>query len=136
MDLSHQNLYSLPSLHPHLLFPTHCAVAFFASFAAFAEPVKNRSIHVIDGDTIVYQGQTVRLVGFDTPESGSRARCESERSQAAVATFRLRNLVASGGLDLTIVPCACPLGTEGTLRCNFGRAPASSLQRTVTLARY
>jgi hypothetical protein len=30
--------------------------------------------------------------------------------------------VASGGLDLRLVPCACRPGTEGTPRCNYGRA--------------
>jgi hypothetical protein len=32
---------------------------------------------VIDGDTIATRGQTVRLVGFDTPEAGPNAGCES-----------------------------------------------------------
>ena len=32
-------------------------------------------IEVIDGDTVRQQGFTYRLVGFDTPERGDRARC-------------------------------------------------------------
>jgi hypothetical protein len=45
----------------------------------------------------------VRLVGFDTPEPESLARCEAERTLAARATSRLRQLVAGGSLDLAIV---------------------------------
>jgi endonuclease YncB( thermonuclease family) len=32
-------------------------------------------IFVIDGDTISARGRVVRLVGFDAPETGNRARC-------------------------------------------------------------
>jgi endonuclease YncB( thermonuclease family) len=78
-------------------------------------------IQVIDGDTIRANGQVYRLVGFDAPESGLNAKCESERTLAARATSRLRQIVAAGGLGLDRVPCACPAGTEGTQRCNYGR---------------
>jgi endonuclease YncB( thermonuclease family) len=63
-----------------------------------AEPIAPGAIEVIDGDTIRAHGRTVRLVGFDTPESGFRARCESERTLAAKTTFRLRQLVSGSGL--------------------------------------
>jgi hypothetical protein len=66
-------------------------------------------------------GETFRLVGFDAPET-YRARCASERELGNRATFRLRQLVATGGLDLERVPCACRTGTEGTPRCNYGRS--------------
>jgi hypothetical protein len=79
-------------------------------------------IRVLDGDTVRYQSRTVRLVGFDTPETGDRARCEHERTLGARATSRLRELVTTRSADLTLVPCACPPGTEGTRSCNFGRA--------------
>jgi endonuclease YncB( thermonuclease family) len=84
-------------------------------------PISPGSIQVLDGDTIRTRGAVYRLVGFDTPESGSSARCERERQLAAAATRRLRQLVAGGGLILTRVRCACAAGTEGTQRCNFGR---------------
>jgi hypothetical protein len=58
-----------------------------------ADPIAPGAIEVIDGDTIRAHGRTVRLVGFDAPESGLRARCESERALAAKATSRLRQLV-------------------------------------------
>jgi hypothetical protein len=48
------------------------------------------SITVVDGDTVRANGQTYRLAGFDTPESGSLSRCERERKLANAATNRLR----------------------------------------------
>ena len=94
-------------------------VALIASSAA-AEPIATGAIQVIDGDTISSRGQTVRLVGFDTPEAGMNAMCEAERNLAARATSKLRQLVAGGGLDLTLVRCSCPAGTEGTPACIEG----------------
>ena len=90
--------------------------------SATAEPIASGAIQVIDGDTIATRGQTVRLVGFDTPEPENLARCEAERSLAARATAKLRQLVAGGSLDLTLVRCSCLTGTEGTPACNRGRA--------------
>ena len=101
------------------------AVAFLAiliaATMASAEPIQPGAVQVIDGDTIGIGGKTVRLVGFDTPEAVN-ARCEAERSLAAKATDKLRQLVAAGGLDLSQVACACPPGTEGTTACNYGRS--------------
>jgi endonuclease YncB( thermonuclease family) len=93
-----------------------------ATITVSADPIASGSIQVIDADTIRVDGVTVRLVGFDAPEGGSKARCESERALAARATFRLRQLVALGGLDLRLVSCGCRAGTEGTPACNHGRA--------------
>jgi endonuclease YncB( thermonuclease family) len=76
---------------------------------------------VLDGDTVPWQGRTVRLVGFDTPETGDRARCQSERANGDSATARLRELIVSGTVKLELVRCACPPGSEGTKACNFGR---------------
>ena len=86
------------------------------------EPVGADAVAVVDGDTIRARGKTIRLVGVDTPEVGSHARCDHERALAARATARLRQLVAQEDLDLRLVPCACPRGTEGTHSCNYGRA--------------
>jgi endonuclease YncB( thermonuclease family) len=91
-------------------------------WATLASPIELGAIKVVDGDTIRASGRTFRLVGFDTPETGSRARCESERTLGAAASRRLRQLVAGGGLDLEQVACACKPGTEGMLVCNHGRA--------------
>jgi hypothetical protein len=48
-----------------------------------ADPINPADVYVIDGDTIRVAGRTVRLVGFDAPELGSRAYCGLERMLAA-----------------------------------------------------
>ena len=48
---------------------------------------------VVDGDTVSLAGQSIRLVGFDTPET-YRAECASERRLGDAATDRLRDLLA------------------------------------------
>ena len=78
-------------------------------------------IDVIDGDTVRSGGHVYRLVGYNTPESGDNAGCRRERVKAADATWRLRQLIASGVAKLEHVRCACPDGTEGTDACNHGR---------------
>src|SRR4051794_10625865 len=93
----------------------------FAAQMANASPLSSGQVEVLDGDTIRTAGETFRLVGFDAPET-YRARCPSERELGSRATYRLRQLVAGGGLDLERIACSCPNGTEGTLRCNYGRS--------------
>jgi endonuclease YncB( thermonuclease family) len=100
--------------------PLTLILAFVASIAN-ASPLDPGQVEVLDGDTIRVAGETFRLVGFDAPET-YRARCASERELGNRATFRLRQLVATGGVDLERVPCACRIGTEGTPRCNYGRS--------------
>jgi endonuclease YncB( thermonuclease family) len=51
---------------------------------------------VIDGDTVRFDGGVYRLLGFDTPERGDRARCDDERRRSDTATARLRTLIAGG----------------------------------------
>jgi endonuclease YncB( thermonuclease family) len=91
------------------------------AFAASASPIEPGQVEVIDGDTIRIASETFRLIGFDTPET-YRAQCSSERELGNRATFRLRQLVAGGGLDLERVACSCRTGTQGTAACNHGRA--------------
>src|SRR3954452_10822197 len=78
-----------------------------------AGPIETGAIQVVDGDTIQAHGVTYRLIGLDAPETGSRARCEAERTGGAAATFRMRQLVAGGGLDLEPVRSSCPTATKG-----------------------
>jgi hypothetical protein len=75
------------------------------------EPRQSGPIEVIDGDTVRLQGVEYRLVGFDTPERGDKARCDHERRRAEEARERLRKLVAGGGTSFKRVACAC-LGHE------------------------
>jgi endonuclease YncB( thermonuclease family) len=89
---------------------------------ARSEPIEPGAVQVVDGQTIRARGQAVRLVGFDTPPVGINAHCEGERSLAAQAARRLQALVAGGELDLQIMPCSCPAGPQGTLRCNSSQA--------------
>jgi len=106
-------------------------VGFFLVFSisiANALPLDQNEVEVLDGDTIRVAGETFRLVGFDAPET-YRARCSSERELGNRATFRLRQLVAQGGLDLERVQCSCRPGTEGTPRCNYGRSCATLRSR-------
>jgi micrococcal nuclease len=81
-------------------------------------------IHVIDGDTVRLDGQTIRLVGFNAPET-VRPECDRERELGDRATQRVRQLVANGRLELDFLPCSCPPGTQGTPSCNYGRRCAS-----------
>jgi hypothetical protein len=67
-------------------------IAALLAAPALGSPIEPGAVRVIDGDTIEDRGAVFRLVGFDTPEAGSRAGCESERTLAAAASRRLRQL--------------------------------------------
>ena len=57
------------------------------------ETVTPNRLMVVDGDTVRLAGETIRLIGFDTPET-YRAECDSERQRGDAATQRLRELLA------------------------------------------
>jgi len=61
---------------------------------ALAAPAAAEGPRVIDGDTIVHQGQTIRIMGLDAPEV--HHRCEAERALAERARARLAQLLADG----------------------------------------
>ncbi len=57
------------------------------------------SFRVIDGDTLedMRADITYRIVNIDTPETGSRARCEAERNLGNRATQQARAMITSAG---------------------------------------
>ena len=81
---------------------------------AGAECTDEPSFAVIDGDTLrlIPEDRLVRLVGYDTPETGGRAGCRSEAQLADQARERLRSLLYNYSAILCI-----PADTE----CGFGR---------------
>jgi endonuclease YncB( thermonuclease family) len=92
-----------------------------AATAVHAEPIASQDIYVLDGNTIDMHGQRIRLAGFDAPEEGQSARCASERTLAARTAARLRQIIRRADkIDLQMVACPCPPGTEGTPQCNNG----------------
>ncbi|WP_192255053.1 thermonuclease family protein [Mesorhizobium silamurunense] len=89
-------------------------------------PLARTQFTITDGDTIRLDGAAkgTRLVGFNAPES-IEPRCAVEADLGRRAKARLTELVASAKLELKMIPCSCPAGTEGTDRCNYGRSCGS-----------
>lgn len=54
---------------------------------------------VIDGDTIHYNGQSIRIEGFNTPEVFSPG-CEAEKALGDRATLRLAQLLNQGPFEI------------------------------------
>ncbi len=79
------------------------------------------ALRVVDGDTVAIGETVFRLNGFDAPETGPRARCDSERDLGERAKRRLVELVITTDISLTPIACSCRPGTEGTARCNHAR---------------
>jgi endonuclease YncB( thermonuclease family) len=99
----------------------------FTVTAVYAEPIASNDIYVLDGNTIDMHGKSIRLMGFDVPDEGQRARCAAERTLAARAAARLRQIISRGDkVDLQIVACPCAPGSEGMQQCNNG-APCGRL---------
>src|SRR6185436_3299101 len=92
-----------------------CVVAIILTGTAAAAPIQSGDVYVLDGDTVRIHDQrpNVRLVGFNAPETGARAKCDAERALGRKATGRVRDLVLQGKLDFEFVACACKPGTEG-----------------------
>ncbi len=71
------------------------------------------AVRVIDGDTIQYRGQRIRIADINTPEVSSPA-CASEAALGAEATRRLEELLAAG--PVTFAPA-----TDGRDEDVYGR---------------
>jgi endonuclease YncB( thermonuclease family) len=57
----------------------------------------SETVVLVDGDTLKYDGEIIRLVDIDTPES-FHSRCAQELVLALAAKARLRQLVDAGPL--------------------------------------
>ena len=64
------------------------AVAAITLASARGEPIAPDRVRVVDGDTIAVGKVTYRLVGFDAPETGMRAKCASEGNSVIGCKFR------------------------------------------------
>lgn len=79
------------------------ACLFLISTPAFANPYDYRIIRVIDGDTVEFDAPflpdelgkvlSLRILGVDTPEKGSRAKCEKEAQLAERASEFTKRVV-------------------------------------------
>ena len=57
-------------------------------------------VRVIDGDTIRLDRERIRILGIDTPEMGSGARCNAERRLAEVAKMTLIDFIEGQRLEI------------------------------------
>lgn len=116
-------IYSYATGHLHI--PSSSGWAFGSPEAdtTTATPLTRSQFTITDGDTIRLIGAAkgTRLVGFNAPES-IEPRCDAEADLGRRAKARLKELVATGKLELKMIPCSCPPGTEGTGKCNYGRS--------------
>jgi endonuclease YncB( thermonuclease family) len=65
--------------------------------------IRASAVRIIDGDTIEYGGLSIRLVGFDTPET-HYADCADEKARGDAATAHLGQLIrGSGTLQLFLL---------------------------------
>jgi endonuclease YncB( thermonuclease family) len=77
-------------------------------------PALAAKVIVLDGDTIIVDGEHVRIANIDTPEIG-HARCDDELRRGLLAKERLKIIIQAG--DLTIVR-----GDNGRLKDKYKRS--------------
>lgn len=82
--------------------------------AATAPPAAE--IRVIDGDTVVIDAETIRILNIDTPEI-RHAQCDAERRLGLVAKHRLEVL-------LSAEPPVIRRGDKGRMTDKYGRTLA------------
>lgn len=59
-----------------------------------------QAVTVIDGDTLDYRGERIRIADINTPETSS-PDCASEAALGAEATRRMEELIAAGPFTLS-----------------------------------
>lgn len=67
--------------------------------ALLVSPAYAKELRVIDGDTFVYLGETIRIADIDTPEL-NRFDCEREKLMGREARGALKALLATGKIKL------------------------------------
>ncbi|MDI6838842.1 MAG: thermonuclease family protein [Rhizobiaceae bacterium] len=72
--------------------------------------------HVVDGDTVVIDGEKIRIYNIDAPEL-RHAACDAELRLAEVAKRRLDTLLASGVVVII-------RGDNGRMKDRYGRTLA------------
>lgn len=103
---------------PHAVFYV-CSVAF--------DPLRGLTMHLIaillasalfalDGDTIVVQGEHVRILNIDAPEIG-HPKCDAELRLGLVAKRRMQALIEAG-------PVTLERGDKGRMKDRYGRSLA------------
>ncbi len=73
-------------------------------------------IRVIDGDTVVIDRETIRILNIDAPEI-RHAQCDSERQLGLAAKLRLKALLSGAEPVVT-------RGDKGRMRDKYGRTLA------------
>lgn len=84
-------LTTLPH-RPRMIRTLALLLALTACAPSPTDTVRARDIRVIDGDTVRYDQESIRLMGFNTPETRG-AECESERVMGYEAKQRLRDMI-------------------------------------------
>jgi endonuclease YncB( thermonuclease family) len=94
--------------------PAAIAAAILFAAPAFGMDLCGRAARitcVVDGDTVWFGGEKIRIAGIDAPEL--RGACAEERALARIATDRLAALLSTG-----------PVGIVRTGRDRLGRTLA------------
>ncbi len=75
--------------------------AVFVGIALLASPVRAQQISVSDGDTLVVNGERIRLSGIDAPENGQTCldRAGIEYDCSMLATMALEELVIGKSIE-------------------------------------
>jgi micrococcal nuclease len=69
-----------------------------SAVVCFALACTPQKVIVIDGDTIVVQGERIRLLGINAPEL--KGKCREESIRALRARSRLMDLMKSAKIDI------------------------------------